>query len=91
MLLTGQNFLMNRKRSKFYYLQLRYYRNTMIKVIENKPLIVRINKEKYIFFKPYFLMKMSNGKIYKAVVKNSQLYWNISGFQFSYNQIKSYL
>jgi hypothetical protein len=34
---------------------------------------------------------MSNGKTYKAVVKNSQLYWNISGFQFSYNQIKSYL
>jgi hypothetical protein len=63
----------------------------MIEVIENKPLIVRISDDKYIFFKPYFFMKMSNGKIYKAVVKNSQLYWNISKVQISYNKIKSYL
>jgi len=40
------------------------------------------------FFKPYYFMGLSDGKNYRAVVKNGQLYWNIKGNQISYNQVK---
>jgi hypothetical protein len=61
----------------------------MIQLIENKPLIVRVNNLTLHFKRPYYFVDCDNFKTYKAVIKGSQLAWNIKGFQFTYNQIKN--
>jgi hypothetical protein len=60
----------------------------MIQLIENKPLIVRVGNLILHFKRPYYFVDCDNFKTYKAVIKGSQLAWNINGFQFTYNQIK---
>jgi hypothetical protein len=60
----------------------------MIQVIDLQPLKIRVKNIELYFKKPYYLVDCDNFKTYKAVIKGSQLVWNIKGVQFSYNKIK---
>lgn len=49
---------------------------------------VTFGGKKYDYVKPYYLVEVNSLKLIKATVKGSTLIWNISGKEFSYNQLK---
>lgn len=63
--------------------------NSKIQIIEKQPIIVRIQNKYFEFVKPYFMLNIDNFEIHKTVLKGSQLAWNISGVQLTYNKLKT--
>ena len=61
-----------------------------IQVINRNKFIFRVNNTEYQFVKPNYLFK-DFGDIRKAVVKGSQMGWNIENNFLSYNQMKEAL
>ncbi len=59
-----------------------------MELISKQPLVIRVKNVDYEYVKPKYLMPVSEFRFIEAVVKGSQMTWNLSSEQVSYNQIK---
>lgn len=59
-----------------------------IQIIDKQRKILLIEKRKFQFMKPYFLLDLSNMKIKKGVVRGSTLTFGIGSKIITYNQIR---
>lgn len=60
----------------------------LIQIIDTKPITFRCENMEFEFSKPYYLIRVGELGMIKAIVKGSTMGWNIGNYFLTYNKFK---